>query len=125
MLVLAQALTMYGRHDLAARYMGSTVIIVKDTLSLSESREQIRLTSCFNGGVSVVECESWRKPFASILRSSTVTCNSYSLSASADHGLVYADYYLIEFGNRLPQLGLGHAQLGLAFACVLAYQGGF
>jgi hypothetical protein len=59
MLVLAQALTMCSRHDLAARYMGSAVSIVEGTLSLSESREQLRLKSCFNGGVSVVDCESW------------------------------------------------------------------
>ncbi|WAO91154.1 Hypothetical protein NCS54_00860900 [Fusarium falciforme] len=106
MLLLAQTLMSLGRQEQAKRYLGSALRIVEDTLNLSMSRERVRLESHPNGGVTATACEPLQKHFDCILRNSTVTWNEHSLSASADHGLVYADYYLIEFGNKLLQLGL-------------------
>ncbi|TVY62454.1 Unsaturated chondroitin disaccharide hydrolase [Fusarium oxysporum f. sp. cubense] len=106
MLLLTQALMSLCRQEQAKRYLGSALRVVQDTLSLSLSPERVRLESRPNGGMSATACEPLQKNFDCILRNSTVTWNEHSLSASADHGLVYADYYLIEFGNKLLQLGL-------------------
>jgi hypothetical protein len=39
--------------------------------------------------------------FEAILRNATVSNNPEGAQIVRDHGLVYADYYLIEFGTRL------------------------
>jgi hypothetical protein len=46
--------------------------------------------------------------FESILKHSTVCNNaaSFSKNKPSDHGLVYADYYLLEFGGRLLDMGI-------------------
>ncbi|KAL2861954.1 Six-hairpin glycosidase-like protein [Aspergillus pseudodeflectus] len=114
LLVLSQALTWRGRHAPARWYADSAIRIVGDTLALATAREQACLIPDPVGGVKgLAVCESGSgsealadcKPFASILTSSTVSWNDQNINASANHGLVYADYYLLEFGNRL--LGLG------------------
>ncbi|KAF2013158.1 glycoside hydrolase family 88 protein [Aaosphaeria arxii CBS 175.79] len=105
LLLLSQTLTSLGRHDQAKDYMKNALRIVDDTIRLTLSKERVRLESVPNGLASAAACEPNQKVFEAILRSSTVTWNDQSRSASADHGLVYADYYLIEFGNKLLQLG--------------------
>ncbi|KAL0944964.1 unsaturated glucuronyl hydrolase [Colletotrichum truncatum] len=106
MLLLAQILMSLGRHEPANRYMNSAFTIIQDTLNFSLSQEKLRLECNSTGSISAVACEPLQNRFDSILRNSTVTWNAASRSASADHGLVYADYYLIEFGNKLLQLDL-------------------
>ncbi|KAH8893633.1 Six-hairpin glycosidase [Thozetella sp. PMI_491] len=113
MLILAQALMARGLHTRANRYRDGALNIVQDTLSLSLSREQARLHSVPNGGVSVESANPELKTFDSILRDSTVAWNEHNLARSAEHGLIYADYYLIEFGNRLLQLGYVRLQNSL------------
>lgn len=44
--------------------------------------------------------------FEAILRNSTTNWNEHAHMKYADHGLVYADYYLLEFGNKLLRAGL-------------------
>jgi len=44
--------------------------------------------------------------FDGILRNSTTNWNEHAHMKYADHGLVYADYYLLEFGNKLLRAGL-------------------
>jgi uncharacterized protein YyaL (SSP411 family) len=44
--------------------------------------------------------------FDAILRHSTSNNNEHAHKPYRDHGLVYADYYLLEFGNKLLRLGL-------------------
>ncbi|SPN99195.1 related to glucuronyl hydrolase [Cephalotrichum gorgonifer] len=105
LLVLAQILMKRGQHLQADGYLQNAVLIVEDMLALSLSKEECRLETRPNGGVSAVGKNSVPVPFESIIRNSTVTWNEHSRSRNGDHGLVYADYYLIEFGNRLLQLG--------------------
>lgn len=45
-------------------------------------------------------------PFDAILRHSTTNWNEHAHQKYKDHGLVYADYYLLEFGNQLLRAGL-------------------
>ena len=44
--------------------------------------------------------------FEAILRHSTTNWNEHAHRKYKDHGLVYADYYLLEFGNKLLRAGL-------------------
>jgi hypothetical protein len=111
LLVLSQALTWRGRHAQASWYTVSAIRIVGDTLALATAREQACLRLDPVAGIKAVsasealkDCKP--KPFASILTGSTVSWNMDNINASANHGLVYADYYLLDFGNRL--LGLGY-----------------
>ena len=52
-----------------------------------------------------VEDETLRT-FDGILKYGTANNNQYSKRRYANHGLVYGDYYLVAFGNRLLQMGL-------------------
>ncbi|RMZ74670.1 glycoside hydrolase family 88 [Pyrenophora seminiperda CCB06] len=44
--------------------------------------------------------------FECILRNSTTNWNEHAHKKYKDHGLVYADYFLMEFGNKLLRAGL-------------------
>lgn len=44
--------------------------------------------------------------FECILRNSTTNWNEHAHMKYKDHGLVYADYFLLEFGNKLLRAGL-------------------
>lgn len=44
--------------------------------------------------------------FDAILRNATANNNEHAHKRYRDHGLVYADYYLLEFGNKLCRMGL-------------------
>ncbi|ORY35085.1 Six-hairpin glycosidase-like protein [Naematelia encephala] len=46
-----------------------------------------------------------------ILQHSTINGNRHSPRPIMDHGLVYADYYLLEFGNEALKLGLDKGNL--------------
>ncbi|KAF6803391.1 unsaturated glucuronyl hydrolase [Colletotrichum musicola] len=110
MLLLTQIMMRRGQPEMADRYLKSALRIVEETLRLCLSEEQCRLEASPHQGVAAVSADPLRGPFQSILRRSTVTWNKSSRSRSGDHGLVYADYYLIEFGNRLLQLGFAPPQ---------------
>lgn len=104
MLVLSQALAGCGQDGLSKRYLDAAVIIVEDTLALSLAQERARLV--FSGGdVLAVDVEEGKR-FDTILKNATANHNSKDHKQYWDHGLVYGDYYLIEFGNRLLRMGL-------------------
>ncbi len=104
MLLLSQELASLGRSDLARRYLEAAVTIVEDTLALCYSRETVEL-SVQDGRVSAQDTHPGRT-FDAILRNATANHNARDHKRYWDHGLVYADYYLIEFGNRLLRMGL-------------------
>lgn len=118
MLVLSQALRGRGEHDRSRRYLDAAFRIVEDTLTLCLAPEKARLVpepgeeEAEGGGegktskeYSVEDVEEGRT-FEAILKHSTVNYNSMAFKRYWDHGLVYADYYLIEFGNRLLRYGM-------------------
>jgi len=59
-----------------------------------------------NGGATASELKIKETGFECILRNSTTNWNEHAHKKYADHGLVYADYYLLEFGNKLLRAGL-------------------
>ncbi|RHZ65992.1 glycoside hydrolase family 88 protein [Aspergillus thermomutatus] len=100
MLLLSQALV--GCDERARRFRDAAMRIVSETVEFSYSRDEARIV---DGGRMQVEDVSGRR-FDAILRNATANHNAQDLERYSDHGLVYADYYLLEFGNQLLKLGL-------------------
>lgn len=109
MLELSQALAGMGDQDLSERYRRAAITIVRDTLSFSLSREKARLILCpdATAGVRVaVEDVEVGKSFDALLKNATANNNARDYRRYWDYGLVYGDYYLVQFGNRLLKMGL-------------------
>lgn len=90
--------TLHGRHD--SSYLQAVLRIVKETIDLSLSDDPAYFTIHESGEIDVAET-SW----ASILKNATAHNNEFSLRRYSDHGLVYADYYFLELGNKLLRMG--------------------
>jgi hypothetical protein len=50
-----------------------------------------------------------------LLDHSTMNDYEHALNRTADHGLVYADYYFVEAGNRLLDMALDENRAGQVF----------
>lgn len=112
-----------GRLYNTGDFLDAALRIVKDTLDMSLDRDFASLTPASrankkgvngtnaNSDVRDVDLSGLRAQilpsgFEAILRNATVNNNEHSLRRYSDHGLVYADYYLLEFGNKLCRMGL-------------------
>lgn len=95
MLLLHQAL------GSSSRYLDEALHIVRDTIALCRAPDRARLVV---GEDSRIVADGVK--FDAILRHATANNNEYSLTRYSDHGLVYADYYFLEFGNKLLRMGL-------------------
>jgi hypothetical protein len=104
MLVLAQALAGCQRHELSAKFLDAAITIVGDTLEFSLAPEKAKLVAKPNE--LVIQDVDAGKRFDAILKNATANHNSADHRRYCDHGLVYGDYYLLEFGNRLLRMGL-------------------
>lgn len=82
-------------------YLVAALRIAKETIDLSLSSDTASFSIGVNGEVNV-EPGSWD----AILMNATANNNENAVVRYADHGLVYADYYLLEFGNKLMRMGL-------------------
>ncbi|KAM0328880.1 hypothetical protein ACHAQA_005296 [Verticillium albo-atrum] len=107
MLILFQALSAMSRHSLGSRFLEASITIVRDTLDLSLAEEQARFVSSpsANGELEVQDVMEG-KTFDALLKNGTANNNEGARRKLWDHGLVYGDYYLVEYGNRLLQMGL-------------------
>ncbi|KAL6234010.1 hypothetical protein BDW75DRAFT_241484 [Aspergillus navahoensis] len=117
MLLLSQALAglaglaLHGEGgrelDLANRYRAFAMKIVTDTIECSLSREKASLRLVDGGsGSGGVQDVLPGKRFDAILKNATANHNSQDHDRYSDHGLVYADYYLLEFANQLLRMQL-------------------
>lgn len=104
MLILSQVLTGLGDTTRSKRFRDMAITIVKDTIDLSLAPEKTKLVFK-EGQVSTQEIEDGQR-FDAILKNATANYNAKDHKRYWDHGLVYGDYYLIEFGNRLLKMGL-------------------
>lgn len=104
MLVIFQSLISLGQDALARRFLNAALEIVQDTIDLCLAKEKAQFVS--DGKSITVEDSTPGFIFESILRSGTANNNQNARRRYCNHGLVYGDYYLIEFGNRLLELGL-------------------
>jgi hypothetical protein len=109
MLVLSQAFAGQGEAEKSKRYLDAALTIVQDTLTLCLAPEKAQLVSDGEGNLSGRNVEDGRT-FEAILKHATVNHNTRDFRRYWDHGLVYADWFLIEFGNRLLRLGLTNGQ---------------
>ena len=112
MLVLSQALAGAGEMGLSARFRDASVGIMRDTLDFALAREKVRFRPGAGGGVGVdggglvTEDVVEGSRFDALLKFGTANNNTHARKRYANHGLVYGDYYLVEFGNRLLRMGL-------------------
>jgi hypothetical protein len=113
MLVLSQALAGAGESALSARFRNASVDIVRDTLDFALAREKVRFrpgagvdAGSGGGGGLVAEDVVEGSRFDALLKFGTANNNEHARKRYANHGLVYGDYYLVEFGNRLLRMGL-------------------
>lgn len=108
MLILSQALSGRKCHELAARYLEAAIAVVEDTLAFSLSEHPARLVWKEDNpeGEFNVEDVHPGQTFEALLKNATANYNAKDNHRYWDHGLVYGDYYLIEFGNRLLSMGL-------------------
>ncbi|KAH8690627.1 glycoside hydrolase family 88 protein [Talaromyces proteolyticus] len=99
MLLLHQAIQTDGQNS--STYLRAAIRIAKETidLSLADAKAVFYLTA--DGTVDITKPD-----FESILMNATANNNQYAIMRYKDHGLVYADYYFLEFGNKLLRMGL-------------------
>lgn len=98
MLLLHQAL---AGCPSSSNYLDGAINISKDTVRLSLADDQTPFYLKGNGMVDVVE-----PVFESILKNATANNHEHAIMRYSDHGLVYADYYFLELGNKLLRMGL-------------------
>jgi hypothetical protein len=84
--------------------------IVSQTLDMSYDQNLASFVvpekGAVNGTSGGGELRVKESGFECILRNSTTNWNPDAHKKYKDHGLVYADYYLLEFGNKLLRAGL-------------------
>jgi len=82
-------------------YLAAAIRIAKETVELSLSSDRARFAVGHDGRVTV-ERGAWD----GILMNATANNNEFAVMRYSDHGLVYADYYFLELGNKLMRMGL-------------------
>ncbi|KAL4934860.1 hypothetical protein BDV06DRAFT_235029 [Aspergillus oleicola] len=105
MLLLSQALIAQGDDWLATRYRSMALRIVTDTIELSLAEERAVLVGVEGSAEVRVEDAVAGQRFDAILKNATANHNAQDHDRYSDHGLVYGDYYLLEFGNQLLRMG--------------------
>ncbi|CAG5184718.1 uncharacterized protein ALTATR162_LOCUS11048 [Alternaria atra] len=105
MLLLSQALAGIGVTSLSLRFQNTALRIVQDTLKFALAPERARLVTGSYHHISAEETVAGYR-FDGMLKFGTANNNTNARNRYANHGLVYGDYYLVEFGNRLARMGL-------------------
>ena len=107
MLLLSQSMAALGDEIFAERYRTAAIRIVSDTLEYSLSNEKARFAD-HTGSAEKIQVEDAvaGQRFDAILKNATANHNAQDHDRYSNHGLVYADYYLLEFGNQLLRMGL-------------------
>jgi hypothetical protein len=106
MLLLSQSLAALGRHSLSTRFLQAAIKIIRDTLDVSLATEKAKFVVDDNDCSFKVEDVLTSQTFDAILKHGTANNNDNARRRYSNHGLVYGDYYLVEFGNLLLSMGL-------------------
>ncbi len=91
------------------RYLDAVMDILRDTVDYCLHPVLDHDTVNFHSEGTWISAVSSAKPeerWDAILAHATVNNNRNALIQYADHGLVYADYYFLELGNKLLRMGL-------------------
>jgi hypothetical protein len=105
MLLLYGQLSAIGEHEAARGYLDYALAITRDTIDLAYNRDKM----CFafdQMSDKFKATQSTGNRFDAILERSTANFNEDHADRHWDHGLVYADYYFLELGNRLLDMRL-------------------
>lgn len=95
--------------DSSMSFLDVALQIVSQTLDMSYDRDLAsfeRPGKSLVNGAGLTDIKMRESRFDAILRNSTTNWNPDAHKKYKDHGLVYADYYLLEFGNKLLRAGL-------------------
>lgn len=95
LLLLHQALK--GRSP----YLSTVYRILKDTVQFSMASDRAKFEVDEEGRILVRESE-----WDAILMHSTANNNEHAFVRYSDLGLIYADYYFLELGNKLMRMGM-------------------
>jgi hypothetical protein len=82
-------------------YLDEALRIASDTIALCQTDAEAKVFVGDDGSIKTKGVT-----FDSILKHATANNNEYAVLRYRDHGLVYADYYLLEFGNQLLRMGM-------------------
>jgi hypothetical protein len=104
MLVLSQGLAGLGYGRLAARFRTASLDLMRDLIYVALAPEQAHLVRGAEGQFEAKDVFPGHT-FAGLLRYGTANNNENALRRYANHGLVYGDYYFMEYGNRLLRMG--------------------
>jgi hypothetical protein len=85
-------------------YLDAVLRITKDTLDYCLASETANFELDKEGKISVPNASEGQ--WDAILMHATANNNGDALHRYSDHGLVYADYYFLELGNKLLRMGL-------------------
>ena len=109
MLILHQVLVLAPEQEGIENglFLKKALRILRETVELSLDGEQVRFISDGEGkdGRAKVVSEGG-EVFEGVVRNATANWNPDAHKPYKDHGLVYADYYFLEAGNKLLRLGL-------------------
>lgn len=113
MMILSEALVENGRFTLAENFRVAAIDVVKGLLrgALAQEKAKFVIDGSEKGSgdddeALAVEDVVPGSTFDGILRNGTANNNVGANRKYNNHGLVYGDYYLLQFGNRLLQMGL-------------------
>jgi hypothetical protein len=90
-------------------FLDAALKILRQTIALSLSKFSASFSYSSPHNETLVRDgdESFRgETFDGILRNATANANPDAIQPYSDHGLVYADYYFIEAGNKLLRMGI-------------------
>lgn len=105
MLILSQALALQSQFTLSSHFLQAALSIVQDTLDYALAPEKARLVTFPYQPIAAEEVVPGSR-FDGLLKFGTANNNADARKRYSNHGLVYGDYYLVLFGNRLLRMGL-------------------
>ncbi len=105
-LLLHQILISEHRAEEAKWFLDVAVRIMRETVDLALSRDSAEFEVPEEGKEPVVRDGKEERHWDGILMHATANNNEDAIKRYWDHGLVYADYYFLEAGNKLLRMGL-------------------
>jgi hypothetical protein len=105
MLVLSQGLAGLGYDRLANRFRAASLDIMGDLANFALAPEKAQIMGGANGKLEARDA-SPGQTFEGLLKYGTANNNENAMRRYANHGLVYGDFYFMEYGNRLLRMGL-------------------